>query len=411
MDVAPNSSAPRAWAILRAVGFVALLSGMVLTGVLLGHPALRGGWSWSAVVVLLVLGVLPVLAVRPRPLLATVAALVLGSLVAYVVVAAPSQREAEASAGSGWTAAPYSEAPPGLAPAPVPPPLQRPTLGISTATIEDLDAFILATGTHPEVFDVFESWSLDRPLDRYVADSVAARGVRLSITWEPWVADGGARQRGYTLASIINGSHDPYIDMFATSIKEFGHPVTIRLMHEMNGNWYPWGLGVNGNRPGEYVQAWQHVHDRFAALGVTDVAWMWAPNAVYTGSAPLASLYPGDVYVDDVGLSNYNWGHYSHDGFATEWMSFGELFDESIAQLQALTTRPLWVAETGSSDKGGSKAAWVTDTLAEASARPEIAGLIWFDQVDDGAGVDWRIETEADVVDAWRAGYTSRPPG
>ena len=37
---------------------------------------------------------------------------------------------------------------------------------------------------------------------------------------------------------------------------------------------------------------------------------MWAPNAVYTGSAPLADLYPGDAYVDLVGLSNYNWGHY-----------------------------------------------------------------------------------------------------
>ena len=123
--------------------------------------------------------------------------------------------------------------------------------------------------------------------------------------------------RATALASIIDGSHDAYIDMFAKSIlKQFGHPVTIRLMHEMNGNWYPWGLGVNGNRPGQYVAAWQHVHDRFTALGVTDVSWMWAPNAVYTGSAPLAPLYPGDAYVDAVGLSNYNWGHYSHDGFA-----------------------------------------------------------------------------------------------
>ncbi|MFL6097972.1 MAG: glycoside hydrolase family 26 protein, partial [Blastococcus sp.] len=334
---------------------------------------------------------------------------VVASLVGYVVVAAPSQRDAEAS-GSSWTQAPYSKPPPKAAPPETPAPQQHPTVGVSTATIEDLDSFILATGTHPEVVDVFESWANDRPLDRYVADSVAARGARLSITWEPWVADSGSAQRRYSLASIIDGSHDAYIDMFATSIKDFGHPVTIRLMHEMNGNWYPWGLGVNGNRPGEYVRAWQHVHDRFVALGVTDVAWMWAPNAVYTGSAPLAGLYPGDAYVDAVGLSNYNWGHYSHDGFATEWMTFGELFDESISQVAALTARPLWIAETGSSDKGGDKAVWVADTLAAVSARPEVAGLIWFDQVDDGAGVDWRIETEPDVVAAWRTGLANRPP-
>jgi hypothetical protein len=406
VDVGPSTSSRRTF---RAAGLLALLGGIVLTALLVDHPGWRGAWTWAAAGLLLLAGTLPLLFVRPRPLLPTVAVLAVASLVGYVVVAAPSQRDAEAAGGS-WTAAPYSEPPAEIAPAPVPPPPRRPTLGVSTATIEDLDSFILTTGTHPEVFDVFESWSMDRPLDRYVADSVAARGARLSITWEPWLADGGSRQRNYTLASIISGAHDTYIDMFATSIEEFGHPVTIRLMHEMNGNWYPWGLGVNGNRPGEFVQAWQHVHDRFTALGVTDVAWMWSPNAVYTGSSPLASLYPGDAYVDAVGLSNYNWGHYSHDGFATEWMSFGELFDESIGQLQALTARPLWIAETGSTDKGGSAAEWVAASLAEVAARPEIAGLVWFDQVDDGAGVDWRIETRPDVTTAWRAAYESRPP-
>jgi beta-mannanase len=323
------------------------------------------------------------------------------------VVAAPSGREAEA--GSGWTQAPFSAPPREVAPPSTPPPPQRPTLGVSTATIEDLDSFIRATGTHPEAFDVFEAWDNDRPLDRYVADSVAARGARLSITWEPWVADGGARQPRYSLASIIAGAHDAYIDTFATSIKQFGHPVTIRLMHEMNGNWYPWGLGVNGNRPGEYVQAWQHVHDRFAALGVTDVSWMWAPNAVYTGSAPLAQLFPGNAYVDAVGLSNYNWGNYHRDGFATQWTTFSALFDDSIRQLAAISTRPLWIAETGSSDKGGDKAGWIADALAQVSRRTDIAGLMWFDQVDEGADVDWRIESQPAATAAWRSGFQGRP--
>jgi beta-mannanase len=406
VDLRPN--APRARGAVRVAGSLGLLGGIVLLALLVDDPARRGPWSWTAAAVLLAAGALPLLLLRPRPVLPALAVLAVGTLVGYVVVAAPSQREAEA--GADWTQPAYSSPPPEVAPAPTPPPPQRPTLGISTATIEDLDGFIRTTGTHPEVFDVFEAWSNDRPLDRYVADSVAARGARLSITWEPWVADGGARQPRFSLASIADGAHDAYIDTFATSIKEFGHPVTIRLMHEMNGNWYPWGLGVNGNRSGDFVAAWRHVHDRFVALGVTDVAWMWAPNAVYTGSAPLADLYPGDAYVDAVGLSNYNWGNYHRDGFATQWAAFADLFDESIEQVRAVSARPLWIAETGSSDKGGSKSAWIADALAQAAARPEIAGLMWFDQVDDGADVDWRIETEPDVVAAWRAGYESRPP-
>lgn len=125
------------------------------------------------------------------------------------------------------------------------------------------------------------------------------------------------------MATISNGDHDAYIDVIARSVADLGRPVTIRLMHEVNGNWYPWGSGVNGNRDGEFVRAWQHVHDRSTALGVTDVEWLWAPNAVCTGAQQLAPPCPGDAYVDAVGVSNYNWGDDRPDGWDTSWTTFG----------------------------------------------------------------------------------------
>ena len=339
-----------------------------------------------------------------------VAAAAVAALVAYAVLASTSVRQADATRPSSATpAAEPSSLPPDTPAAAFPRRVQHPTLGISAPTTADLDRFIAATGTHPEVFDTFEDWSLNRPLQRGIADTVAARGARLSITWEPWDSTGShTSQPYYSLASIIDGNHDDYIDMYASSIKAYPHLVTIRLMHEMNGNWYPWGSGVNGNRAGEFVLAWQHVRDRFTALGVSNAEWMWAPNAIYSGGAPLAALYPGDAYVNTVGVSNYNWGEQLHDGFATHWRTFDSLFDDSIAQLQSITSRPLWVAEVGSSNAGGSKAAWLAATLEEVRRRPEIAGLVWFDHLDRQRGVDWRVETEADAADAWRGGFTSR---
>lgn len=410
VDRGSRSSRPGIRLTLRLAGFVLVVLAVLLVAVLVVDPdALPAGarpWALPLAVVLAVLGALPHRPLRRTTAVPLGAAAVVGTLVAYVVIAAPSSRQAVATGPSG------ADVPASTTPVPTPPadlPPRTPVLGVSTATLTDLDHFIEATGTHPEVFDVFEAWSRNRPLDREVADGVAARGARLSITWEPWVPDFTERQPDFALARIIGGAHDAYIDMFAESVRAFGEPVTIRLMHEMNGNWYPWGTGVNGNRPGEFVAAWQHVRDRFSALGVTNVTWMWSPNAVYAGSAPLAPLYPGDGYVDAVGVSNYNWGDYARDGFTTEWMTFGQLFDESIAQLRALTARPLWISETGSSDYGGSRAAWLAEAFQEVRLRPDVAGIVWFNHVDDGAEVDWRIDQDAETARIWRTGFESRP--
>jgi beta-mannanase len=180
-------------------------------------------------------------------------------------------------------------------------------------------------------------------------------------------------------------------------------------MHEMNGIWYPWSPGVNGNSgPSQFVAAWRHVHDRFAALGVTNVHWMWAPNALYEGSADIAPLYPGDAYVDEIGVDNYNWGDFTHDGSTTEWATFDTLFDRSITALRRISSRPLWIAETASSNYGGSKAAWLSATLAEVARRPEIAGLVYFDHVDPKAKVDWRIDGDPAAVRSWVNAFLHR---
>ena len=48
MDVAPNPAARRGLPFLGRSGFLPLVSGLVLGGVLLGTPGLRNAWTWSA---------------------------------------------------------------------------------------------------------------------------------------------------------------------------------------------------------------------------------------------------------------------------------------------------------------------------------------------------------------------------
>lgn len=148
------------------------------------------------------------------------------------------------------------------------------------------------------------------------------------LTWEsrPSLASNGVSvEPDYTLPKIIGdpaagvpGDFDDYLHQFAKDIVGTGLPLGIRLDHEMNGIWYPWsetdgkGNPINSNRVGDYSKMWQHVHDIFQQEGANDlVEWIWSPNivnnlpATHKTSEYSAGLYPGDSYVDLVGLSGY----------------------------------------------------------------------------------------------------------
>jgi hypothetical protein len=216
------------------------------------------------------------------------------------------------------------------------------------------------------------------------------------VTWlsgDPTVAD----QSAYAPRLIAAGAFDGYLSSWAAGLRSLGSTVFLRFDPEMNGNWTDYSAGVAGTTADEYVSAWRHIHDVFESAGATNVRWVWSPNVEYNGSTSLSSLYPGDGYVDWVALDGYNWG--STNGKA--WQSFSQVFDRSLADLRALTGRPLMLAEVGSSPIGGDKAAWISDMFAQLRSHPEIRAFIWFDLNKE---TDWRIQSSAASARAFAAG-------
>ena len=225
----------------------------------------------------------------------------------------------------------------------------------------------------------------------------------------------------FQLADITGGAYDTFLRAFAEEARAWGHPFFLRFDWEMNGNWFPWGEGVNGNEPGQFVAAWRHVHDIFASVGATNVTWVWCPYVDPANKMPsLASLYPGDAYVDWTGLDGYNWGN--NPSSARGWHSFGELFRSTYRQVteSVAPTKPMILSEFGSSEFGGSKSAWIAEALAQIPAEyPKIRGALWFDTVADG--MDWPIETSSTATGAFAGGianpaylsntYAELPPG
>jgi beta-mannanase len=235
-------------------------------------------------------------------------------------------------------------------------------------------------------------------------ESIRTHGSIPVLSWSSQAIPSTLDQPDFQLSDVIAGRYDEYIAKFATEARDWGHPFFIRFNWEMNGGWFPWSEGVNGNASGEYVAAWRHVHDIFVATGADNVSWVWCPFVDPAGApGSLASLYPGDAYVDWTGLDGYNWGN--NPAAPRGWRSFDQLFRRSYDEIttRIAPSKPLMIGEVGSSEFGGSKADWIRDALTRVPVEyPQIRALLWFDKLDDG--MDWPIESSAPATAAFAAG-------
>lgn len=273
---------------------------------------------------------------------------------------------------------------------------------------KDFQIFAASAQKLPSMVEFFQGWDREFPRDQVI--ETWRRGALPVLSWEPRPTvqplgpdSDNTVEPGYSLASIIDGSHDEYIDRFATGVRQLGLPVAVRFAHEMNGNWFPWSEERNGNRPGEYVQAWRHVHDRFVALGATNAIWIWSPNVITARqSVRLAPLYPGDEYVDWMGMVGYYRRVYFDDKGRPKEPSFDNTYQSTLDELHGVALKPIVITELGATEVGGNKPQWIRSLFQGLVDNPDVIGFIWFDHSVNGN--DWRIESSAAAAETFATG-------
>jgi hypothetical protein len=240
-------------------------------------------------------------------------------------------------------------------------------------------------------------------------ENIRKHGAIPFFSWSSQSTPSSLNEPNFQLSDIIAGTYDSYIRSFATAAKNWGHPFFLRFDWEMNGNWFPWSEGVNGNKTGEYVTAWRHVHDIFTSVGATNVSWVWCPNVDPNKEfRDYSSMYPGDGYVDWTSLDGYNWGKAPYR--PAGWKTFDQLFNSTYHRIvdTIAPAKPMVIGEVGSTEYGGSKAGWIKEMLAELPVSyPKIHGLVWFNREAEGEPMDWSIETSSSAESAFAAGIQS----
>jgi mannan endo-1,4-beta-mannosidase len=233
-------------------------------------------------------------------------------------------------------------------------------------------------GQAPNILSMFESFD-----DQFAASQVRSayqQGALPLLRWEPYQA---------SMADIAKGRYDDYIATFATAARVLNLPVAMTFAHEMNGGWYPWGTKTT--TAADYVAAWRHTHDLFVRAGAGNIIWIWTPNVTNpVPSVKLAPLYPGDAYVDLVGID----GYYTHRGAHT----FKGLFGPTFTQVRTFTQRPFLIVETGA-EPGSERAGWIKDLMTGVAADDQVLGVVWF---NINGSAKWNIDRDASATAAFR---------
>lgn len=264
-------------------------------------------------------------------------------------------------------------------------------------TTEKLAEQAVRLDTTPQIIEFYLQWpqangehDWNLQLLQSNLKAIDAAGALPCLTWEPFYIDNEVKQN-VLISHIKEGRFDSYILAIAKMIGAQKTPVIMRFAHEMNLEEYHWGSPkeLTDESPLQYITMYQHVHTIFQDLGIRNALWAYCPNSdsvPNTGWNTIQAYYPGDAFVDLLGLDGYNWFQVRPD---TETRSFAQIFEQPLSELRNLNKKlPVIIFETATAGTSEEKQMWLQKTF-EYAVQHDIIAVIWFDVKKEA---DWTLE-------------------
>jgi mannan endo-1,4-beta-mannosidase len=215
--------------------------------------------------------------------------------------------------------------------------------------------FAAAAGRHPNLVECVTQWT--GPFPAPFARAVYKHGALPLVQIEPTDA---------SLAAIAGGEYDYYLQLYADSVRDFGHQVVIGFGHEMNAPSY--SRGHTRTPSATFVAAWKHIVKLFRSQGADNVTWLWTIEADQAGTGPIMSWWPGANYVDWVGIDGF---------YTTPSDTFDSVFVHTIDEVRYFTSKPILLADTAVAHNSRQYASILN--LFSGMARYQMLGLVWLD--------------------------------
>lgn len=219
------------------------------------------------------------------------------------------------------------------------------------------------------------------------------RNRNLLITIEPWSWSLDWKLTPTQLRDrMLRGEYDANMEAIANTIAELKSPVIVRWGQEMEDtsgrfSWAGW-------EPQDWIKAYRHAMDIVRAKA-PKAKIMWSPK----GLPNLVDYYPGDDYVDLVGLSVFGLEPFDKIEYGAP-----KTFTEALKpgyDLVAKYNKPIWVAELGWEGSQAYMQPWMNAATQADAQFPNLAEVVYFNDRDvidwphDLGRPNWRVVNDA----------------
>ena len=239
------------------------------------------------------------------------------------------------------------------------------------------------TDADPTWADWVSPW-ITSPNEPYVAWVAADPTGHQVIDTQNLIPDSEESDPNWT-AECAAGDFNTYATQFATNMVAggLGYSV-IRLGHEMNGTWYNDDLGTTVAEWQQWGQCFAQEVTAMRAAPGANFLFDWNVNANYR-NIPLADFYPGNAYVDIIGVDAYDDTGVSIPAVGQPGR-FQALASEAeglyaVEAFAAAQGKPLSIPEWGTVSTQGDDPAYVT-AMANFINSNDVAYQSWFNAGD-----------------------------
>lgn len=206
-----------------------------------------------------------------------------------------------------------------------------------------------------------------------------------------------------TLAAGAAGAYDQYFRQIAEALVAEGQSnADLRLGWEFNGNWYRWKASAD---PQAFVAYWRRIVDVMRSVPGEHFTFDWNPSLL-GGAVNLESVYPGDAYVDYIGVDIFNdgstslaarqrWTNYLDKPQGLNWLSgFASRHGKPL-------TVPAWGTGEMSRGNGSLDDAYFVTHLTQWLEKHDVVFACYFDSLGATISNGSQPRAAQALIDAW----------